>query len=99
MKLLGLFLIARLVSVRATKDVQQIPIIGEAPNSVVIAGIGKDDAHGIGIHFTTSYAVAVARYLNGTTRDVATIEADSDYIKVMSRWMDSYFHFQHADKR
>jgi ATP-dependent protease HslVU (ClpYQ) peptidase subunit len=95
MRLFGFFAIVRVLSVRAATDVHQVPIMGGvgAPDSAVVGEIG------IGIHFTTSYAVAVARYQNGTTQDIATISADAEYINVMSRWMDSYPDLQHMDKR
>lgn len=45
-------------------------------------------APGIGIQFTTSYALAAARFANGTVKDLAKIQGDAEYIELMSRWME-----------
>jgi hypothetical protein len=33
----------------------------------------EDVAPGIGVHFTTSYAIAAAKYKNGTTQDLVRV--------------------------
>lgn len=70
----------------------QIPIAAETePSASTSAHAGDEDAApGIGVHFTTSYAVAAARYQNGTVRDLSKIEGDAEYVELMSRWMRSY---------
>lgn len=73
----------------------QLPVATESETEtvsstpLVLAGEG-DTAPEVGVHFTTSYAVAAARYKNGTIRDVAKIEGDAEYVELMSQWMRSY---------
>jgi hypothetical protein len=76
-----LLLVAPLLSARVVQSRQQIPILGENE---------KEPAPSIGVHFTTSYAVAAARYENGTTKDLAKVTGNAEYIGLMSRWMDSW---------
>lgn len=72
----------------------QIPITTEAetetPSTTAVLAGEDEVAPGVGVHFTTSYAVAAARYQNGTIRDMGKIEGDAEYIELMSRWMRSY---------
>jgi hypothetical protein len=81
MKVLGLLLVVPLASARVVQSPQQIPISGE---------VVSDTAPSVGVHFTTSCAVAAARYRNGTTRDIVKVAGDAEYISLMSRWMDSW---------
>jgi hypothetical protein len=76
MRVPRLLLFAPLISARVVQSRQQLPVLANEP------------APSIGVHFTTSYAVAAARYENGTTRDLLKIEGDAEYIGLMSRWMD-----------
>ncbi|KAF2131398.1 hypothetical protein P153DRAFT_383509 [Dothidotthia symphoricarpi CBS 119687] len=46
-------------------------------------------AVGVGVQFTTSHAVAAARYEDGTVRDLVRIEADSEYFELLSQWTRS----------
>ena len=93
----GLFLIVPLASARAMRSPQQIPMVAEVAKNVAVEESGSDVAPSIGVHFTTSYALAVARYQNGTTRDIIKVEADTEYIGLMSRWMDSYSSSERRD--
>lgn len=80
-----LLLLVPLASARAVVA-QQIPILDDN-------AVGEkefDVAPVIGVQFTTSYALAAARYQNGTMRHLIRVEAGADYIGLMSRWMDSY---------
>lgn len=43
----------------------------------------------VGVHFTSSNAVAAARYPNGTIVDLAKVKGGADYIDLMSRWLSS----------
>ncbi|KAI4695717.1 hypothetical protein J4E81_006045 [Alternaria sp. BMP 2799] len=86
MKLFGLLLLVPLASARAVQYHHQIPIV-EEPLDKHTTAEGLDAPPSIGVHFTTSQAVAAARYPNGTTIDVAQIPGDAEYIDLMSRWM------------
>jgi L-cystine uptake protein TcyP (sodium:dicarboxylate symporter family) len=80
------FLVLPLVNARVVRITEQIPIHGEVAK-VVIQPIAQDQiASAIGVHFTTSYAVAAVRYQNGTTRDLTRVAGDAEYIDLMSRW-------------
>ncbi|KAF1840846.1 uncharacterized protein K460DRAFT_370827 [Cucurbitaria berberidis CBS 394.84] len=70
---------------------QQVPILGEAVEDVSSqpSEATEDAAPGIGVHFTNSYAIASARYQNGTTRDLVKVEGDAQYIELMTRWMNT----------
>jgi len=80
-----------LVCARVVRN-QQVPIIGDSRD--VEAKVGtftlletvEEDAPTVGVHFTTSYAVASVRYLDGTMRDLGKIAGDAEYIDLMSRW-------------
>jgi L-cystine uptake protein TcyP (sodium:dicarboxylate symporter family) len=91
MKLACLFVVP-LVSARVVRPQAQIPIVGQVGNietEIVQSSaqnITEEIAPAIGIHFTTSYAVAAARYENGTTRDLLRVAGDAEYIDLMSRW-------------
>jgi hypothetical protein len=83
---LSYFLVLPVVSARVI-DRQQAPILEAASEDVVQSAIYEDNIlPAIGVHFTTSYAVAAARYQNGTTRDLARVEGNAQYIQFMSRW-------------
>jgi hypothetical protein len=85
MKLLYL-LLAPLVSARVVRTQQQIPILASIASGIVQPTAQDEVAPAIGVHFTTSYAVAAARYQNGTTRDLAKVAGNAEYIDLMSRW-------------
>jgi hypothetical protein len=85
MKLIFL-LVAPLVSARVVGTQQQVPILASVANEIVQPTSQEEVAPAIGVHFTTSYAVAAARYQNGTTRDLAKIVGDAEYINLMARW-------------
>lgn len=64
MKLLvALALVAPLVDARVIR-LEQVPLVKE--------GV-EDIAPGIGVHFTTSYATAAAKYEDGTTVDLVRV--------------------------
>ncbi|KAF9696197.1 hypothetical protein EKO04_006044 [Ascochyta lentis] len=79
MKLLAA-LVVPLVGARVIR-LEQAPLVQEHIGSI---------APGIGVHFTTSYATAAAKYENGTTVDLVRVQADADYIELMSRWTRSW---------
>lgn len=68
MKLLAA-LVVPLVGARVVRFEQQVPLVS--------ADV-EDVAPGIGVHFTTSYATAAAKYENGTTVDLVRV-CHSDY--------------------
>jgi hypothetical protein len=87
--------------IRVPRDQQQVPIIGDAtkvvmrvPETSHVKEAAEDVAPGIGVHFTTSYAVAAARFQNGTIRDLVRIDGDAEYIDLMSRWVGSYSDYE-----
>ncbi|OAK98899.1 hypothetical protein IQ06DRAFT_278590 [Phaeosphaeriaceae sp. SRC1lsM3a] len=81
-------LVAPVVSARAI-NTQQVPVIGGVEKEVVQSTTYEDDAPpAVGVHFTTSYAIAAARYLNGTTQDLAKVEGGAAYVDLVSRWAD-----------
>jgi hypothetical protein len=82
MKLRCFFLGVPLVCARV---VSQIPVVGDVVKEVG-QPIAQEDVLAVGVHFTTSYAVAAARYQDGTTRDLVRVAADVEYIELMSRW-------------
>jgi hypothetical protein len=85
MKLVYL-LVAPLASARVVRlQQQQVPILESSANEFVPTA-QEAVAPAIGVHFTTSYAVAAARFQNGTTRDLARVAGDAEYIDLMSRW-------------
>jgi 2-keto-3-deoxy-L-rhamnonate aldolase RhmA len=84
-----------LVGARVVQTQQQIPIIGSPGN--IDATISRPFSLGttdewvptVGVHFTTSYAVASARYQNGTMRDLGKVVGDAAYVDLMSRWAEA----------
>ncbi|KAF3051417.1 hypothetical protein E8E11_006569 [Didymella keratinophila] len=80
MKLLAA-LVVPLVGARVVKY-EQMPIVGHKQ-------VEHTAKPAVGVHFTTSYATAAAKYENGTTVDLVRVEADADYIELMSRWTRS----------
>jgi hypothetical protein len=79
-------LVAPLASARVVRlQQQQVPILESSANEFVPTA-QEEVAPAIGVHFTTSYAVAAARFQNGTTRDLARVAGDAEYIDLMSRW-------------
>jgi len=78
------FLVVPLVSARVVRTTQQIPVLGDVAE--VVKQIAREEsAPAIGVHFTTSHAVAAARYQNGT-RELVRVAADAEYIDLLSRW-------------
>lgn len=68
---------------------QQVPVLAAPSEHAEQSTAYEDNAPPtVGVHFTTSYAVAAARYQNGTIRDLARVEGDARYIDFMSRWAD-----------
>lgn len=63
MKLLAA-LVVPLVGARVVQYEQQ---------AVLVPAEVEDSAPGIGVHFTTSYATAAAKYENGTTVDLVRV--------------------------
>lgn len=85
---LSYFLVLPVVSARVI-DRQQVPILEAVPEDVIQSTTHEDNIlPAIGVHFTTSYALAAARYQNGTIRDLAKVEGNAQYIQFMSRWSD-----------
>lgn len=84
MKLLP-WIVVPMISARVVRAQEQLPIqeVGEVdtPKHSV-----EELAPAIGVHFTTSYAVAAARYANGTTRDIVRVAGDADYTDLMLQW-------------
>ncbi|EDU39931.1 hypothetical protein L13192_01998 [Pyrenophora tritici-repentis] len=71
----------------------QIPLLGEKTNTNTNSndnGIEMISAPSIGLHFTTSYAMASAHFINGTTTDLFKMSADAEYTMLLSNWMDAY---------
>lgn len=88
MKLIYL-LATPLVGARVVTLQQQTAIIGDEIEKNEAKTIVHDEsAPVVGVHFTTSYAVAAARYQNGTMRDLGKVLGDAEYIDLMSRWTD-----------
>lgn len=79
MKLLPI-LVATAVSARAVDREQHTLLVDQVSRP-------ENETPAIGVHFTASYAVAAARFGNGTISDLARIEGDAEYINLMSRWM------------
>ncbi|CAG5157012.1 uncharacterized protein ALTATR162_LOCUS4805 [Alternaria atra] len=96
MKLSGLLLFfVPLASARAVRYHHQIPIAEGATKDLTSAKeLDLDTTPSIGVHFTTSQAVAAARYANGTTIDIVKIPGDAGYIDLMSRWMFRYSDYE-----
>ncbi|KAH4047273.1 hypothetical protein HBI04_051810 [Parastagonospora nodorum] len=91
------FLVVPLVSARVIGTTQQIPIPGHVAEDVVKHIAQEESALAIGVHFTTSYAVAAARYKNGTTRTLVKVAADADYIDLLSRWSQGQHDLKNQD--
>jgi hypothetical protein len=85
MKLIYL-LLAPLASARVVRTQHQIPILASSAKGIVQPTAQDEVGPAIGVHFTTSYAIAAARYQNGTIRDLAKVAGDAEYIDLMSRW-------------
>jgi hypothetical protein len=98
MKLFQL-LIVPFVAAGVVRTHQQIPIVADVvqdggsevaqPNAKHVAG---EVLPMVGIHFTTSYAVASVRYPNGTLVDLARVPGDAEYIDIMSRYTTEWPH-------
>ena len=88
MKLIYL-LATPLVGARVVTLHQQIAILGdEIERDGAKPIVHKEAAPVVGVHFATSYAVAAARYQNGTMQDLGKVLGDAEYIDLMSRWTD-----------
>jgi hypothetical protein len=89
---LACFFVVPLVGARVVRTQAQIPIVGQVGyvETEIVQSSAQDSTEGIapsiGVHFTTSYAVAAARYENGTTRDLVRVTGDAEYNDMMSRW-------------
>ncbi|KAF2030154.1 hypothetical protein EK21DRAFT_100721 [Setomelanomma holmii] len=91
------FLNVTLAAAGVIKTQQQIPIVGNVvPDAgMEVAQSKAKDVTGdslamVGIHFTSSYAVASVRYPNGTVRYLARVSGDAGYIDLMSRFVDTW---------
>ncbi|KAH9865767.1 hypothetical protein J1614_009354 [Plenodomus biglobosus] len=82
--------IACAVGAAVIKEQQQVPFLENVDR------IESDTRHvqgkelerpSIGVHFTSSHVVPAARYSNGTTLDLRSVEGDDEYIDLMSQWM------------
>jgi 2-keto-3-deoxy-L-rhamnonate aldolase RhmA len=84
-----------LVGARVVQTQQPIPIIGSPGNiDATIArplslGTTEEEVPTVGVQFTTSYAVASARYQNGTMRDLGKVVGDAAYVELMSQWAEA----------
>ncbi len=58
-------LVVPLVGARVIRLEQQIPIVQKE--------VENTDVPAVGVHFTTSYATAAAKYENGTTVDLVRV--------------------------
>ncbi|KAH7080352.1 hypothetical protein BKA63DRAFT_488119 [Paraphoma chrysanthemicola] len=92
MMLFQLFLVP-LVAARVMRTHPQVPLIAEVVEDVSTEVVQLSEESVleerlpiVGIHFTTSYAVASVRYSNGTWKDLAKIPADAEYIEILSRY-------------
>jgi hypothetical protein len=92
MKLSYFFLGLPLAGARVVPQVPTLGHVNEVGNA-----IAQEGAPSIGVHFTTSYAVAAARYQDGTTRELIRVAADADYIELMSRWTQWEDDLEHQD--
>lgn len=98
MRLLPLIVVP-LASARVVNSQQQVPIVGHvvedvAPQVVHAESSLSDEPPAIGVHFTTSYAFAAARFANGTTRDLVKVNGDAEYVELMRRWMGTRREFE-----
>lgn len=76
MKLLAA-LVVPLVSARVLRFEQQIPIVPKEVEDTA--------APAVGVHFTTSYATAAAKYENGTTVDLIKVcQAIFRYVSLLT---------------
>jgi hypothetical protein len=88
MKLIYL-LAAPLVGARVIQSHQQIPVLGnDIVQNEAKATVHNEAVPVVGVHFTSSYAVAAARYQDGTVRDLGKVLGNAEYIELMSRWTD-----------
>ncbi|KAH7414408.1 hypothetical protein DE146DRAFT_640225 [Phaeosphaeria sp. MPI-PUGE-AT-0046c] len=68
---------------------QQTPVLQDVEENTIQSTTYENIAHPvIGVHFSTSYAIAAARYQNGTTQDLSKVAGDLEYIELMARWAD-----------
>jgi hypothetical protein len=83
------WIVVPLINARVVRAQEQVPI-QEVDNTRSELHAPKQIAEGfaptIGVHFTTSHAVAAARYANGTTKNIVRVAGDADYINLMLRW-------------
>jgi hypothetical protein len=75
---------ARVVRAEEQFAIQEVDGIGSEFHTP--EHIPEEFALTIGVHFTTSHAVAAARYANGTTKDIVRVAGNADYIDLMLRW-------------
>ncbi|KAI8936301.1 hypothetical protein NX059_006720 [Plenodomus lindquistii] len=75
------------VGAATIKEQQQVPIQEHIESKIHRPKEEDFNRPSIGIHFTSSHAIPAARYPNGTTLDLTTVEGDAEYMGLMSRWM------------
>lgn len=90
MKFSPLLCLLPLAGARVVRHAQQIPM---ADNTVQDISTPQDQAKhtppSVGLQFTTTHAMAAARYDNGTTRHLVRMEGEPEYQDLMRRWMAS----------
>lgn len=91
MRLLPLIVVP-LASARVVNSQHQVPIIEQfvddvAPQVVHVENSLAYETPAIGVHFTTSYALAAARFPNGMTKELVKVNGDAEYIELVRRWM------------
>jgi hypothetical protein len=91
-----------LVGARVIGNQYQAPIVGHVsedavPEKPIVIEEPEDLMPGIGVYLTTSYAIAAARFQNGTIRNLAKLQGDAEYVDLMSRWMKSYSTYSWED--
>src|SRR5689334_1115536 len=90
MKLSALLCLVPLASARVVRHAQQIPMADNTSDDIATPqDQTKHTPPSIGLQFTTTHAMAAARYENGTTRDLVKMEGESEYQDLMRRWMGS----------
>lgn len=100
MKLFNLIVVP-LVGARVVHTQQQIPIVaddaedvGSEMTTTILDEAPGEEAPMVGVHFTTSYAIASVRYQNGLFRDLGKIIGDAEYVETMSWWAEGMDKFK-----
>ncbi|USP74431.1 hypothetical protein yc1106_01705 [Curvularia clavata] len=90
MKFSALLCLVPLASARVVRHAQQIPMADNTSDDIPTPqDQTKHTPPSIGLQFTTTHAMAAARYDNGTTRDLVKMEGEPEYQDLMRRWMGS----------